>query len=83
VRKQPETFFFGLGHAQIAFIAIDHKSDMRIACEEQYGALVFFQALPEIVRIRFGQTTAFARRPLRERWQFFATARENIAIAFL
>jgi hypothetical protein len=54
-----------------------------VAGEEQHGALVLFEALPEIVRIGLGNSAALAVLPRRDRRKFISSASEDVAVMFL
>lgn len=65
-----EDFLLDLAQAQIAFRAIIRKRDMKVAGEEQYHDLVRPEPPPEIMCIGFGDSTAPAVLPRRDRRQF-------------
>jgi len=55
-------FLLDFAHPQIAFAAIIGERHHRVLGEEQYKSLLFLQPFEQIMRIRFGDFSAFSRR---------------------
>jgi len=68
---------------RIAFGAIIGERYVRVAGEEQHGALVCFEALPEVVGIGLGDSAALAVLSDKQGRQFSFATGQDVAVAFL
>ena len=76
-------FLLYLAHAKVPLGTIVREGNVRVSGEEQHGALVLLQTLPEIMGIGFGDSTPFAILLLRDGRQFPLAAGEDVAVVLL